>query len=85
MVATLEGAHDVKKLIGVFGSELFVRDKLVVSGPQVPHNFALEMKEFLSAINEKREPMVKHAEMLTQIAILDAAQKSAATHQPVSL
>lgn len=85
MVATLEGAHDVKKLIGVFGSELFVRDKLVVSSPQVPHNFALEMKEFLSAINEKREPMVKHAEMLTQIAILDAAQKSAATHQPVSL
>lgn len=85
MSVTMTGAHDVKKLIGVFSSELIVNGKVVVSGDQVPHNFSLEMKEFLEAITQKREPVIKHSELLTQIALLDAAQKSAATHKPVAL
>lgn len=85
ILVTLEGAHDVKKLIGVFASKLFVLDEHIPLGTQETHNFALEMKEFLSAIKEKREPLVKHSELLSQLAILDAAQKSAAIHQPVSL
>lgn len=72
-------------VLGVWSSELFINGKLAISGEQRPHNFALQMREFAEAILNKKEPMVKSYEILTQLAILDAARKSAETHQPVSL
>lgn len=77
------GGYD--KLIGVFSADLYLNGNLVRSAAPEFHQFAAQMKEFLEAISQKREPMITHAEMLTQLTILDAAQKSAATNQPVSI
>ncbi|MEE9399681.1 MAG: Gfo/Idh/MocA family oxidoreductase [Dehalococcoidales bacterium] len=73
------------KLIGVFSADLFLNGNLIRSDFPEFHQFAAQMREFLEAISQRREPLVKHADLLTQLAILDAAQKSAATHQPVLL
>lgn len=72
-------------LVGVFSCDLYINGSIVRSGDQEPHNLALQMREFSEAILQKREPMVKNSEILTQLAILDAAQKSAETHQPVPI
>ncbi len=81
----IAGGHDLKKLVGVFSTELYVSGKLISSGTQSPQNFAVAMKEFITAINEDRESSVKPSEILTLVSVLDAAQQSAATHQPVLL
>jgi predicted dehydrogenase len=72
-------------LVGVFGSDLYFNGELVRSDSPAFHQFAVQMKEFLDAISQKREPIVKYSSLLTQIAIIEAAQKSAAEHQPVIL
>jgi predicted dehydrogenase len=46
---------------------------------------AAQMQEFANAISEKREPIVKYSQMLTQLAIIDAARESATIHQPITL
>ncbi len=81
----IAGGHDLKQLVGVFSTELYFGDKLISSGTQSPHNFAVATREFVSAILEKRPSSVGHHDILNQMAILDAAQKSAQIHQPVLL
>ncbi|MFQ6121977.1 MAG: Gfo/Idh/MocA family protein [Dehalococcoidales bacterium] len=73
------------KLIGVFSADLFLNGNLVRSDFPTFHQFAVQMREFLEAISQPREPIVKYSEILTQLAILEATQKSAATHQTVLL
>lgn len=70
---------------GVFSCELSVNEKLIPTREPRTHNFALEMQEFSEAILQGREPMVKNDEILTQLAIIEAAKKSAATRQSVPL
>jgi predicted dehydrogenase len=70
---------------GVFSCELSINDKLIPTKEPRTHNFALEMQEFSEAIIQKREPLVKNEEILTQLAIIDAAKKSARTHKAVVL
>ncbi len=70
---------------GVFSCELSINDKLVPTKELRTHNFALEMQEFAEAVIQKREPLVKNDEILTQLAIIDAAKKSARTHEAVLL
>ena len=70
---------------GVFSCELSINDKLIPTKEPRTHNFALEMQEFSEAIIQKREPLVKNEEILTQLAIIDAAKKSARTHEAVFL
>lgn len=81
----IKGGYTPGKLQSVFSADLFFDGKLVRSDNPEFHQFAVQMREFLEAISQKREPIVKHSEILTQLAILEAAQKSAATHQPVFL
>jgi len=80
------GGHDPGALVGVFSGELLLNgEKVPIPQEQGFHQFAVQMREFLSAIREDREPIVKLSSMLTQIAIIDAAQKAAKSHQPVTL
>ena len=81
----IAGGHDLKQLVGVFSTELYLGDTLISSGTQDPHNFAVATREFVSAILEKRPSSVGHRDILNQMAILDAARKSAEIHQPVLL
>jgi predicted dehydrogenase len=79
------GGHTPGKLIGVFSGDLLLNGELVKSDNPAYHQFAAQMKEFLSAIKEKREPIVTYSQITAQLAIIDAAKKSAQTHQPVTL
>ena len=71
--------------MGVFTGDLLVNGTLVKSDVPRFHQFAVQMQEFVNAISEKREPIVKYSQMLTQLAIIDAAKESAAIHQPITL
>jgi len=79
------GGHIPGQLVGVFTGDLLVNGELVKSNAPRFHQFAAQMQEFLSAIAQKREPVVTYSQMLTQLAIIDAAKQSASTHQPVTL
>ncbi len=79
------GGHIQGQLVGVFTGDLLVNGELVRSDAPRFHQFAAQMQEFISAIAERREPLVTYSQMLTQLAIIDAAKQSAATHQPVTL
>ncbi len=80
-----KGGFTPGKLVAVFSGDLLVNGELVRSDSPKFHEFAAQMREFLEAISNKREPIVKHSEILMQMAIIEAAKKSAATHQPVLL
>ncbi|HEY82671.1 MAG TPA: Gfo/Idh/MocA family oxidoreductase [Dehalococcoidia bacterium] len=81
----LRGGHVPGQLVGVFSGDLLVNGELVESDSPRFHQFAAQMREFISAISERREPIVRYAEMLTQLSVIEAAKKSAAIHQPVVL
>ena len=79
------GGHVPGELVGVFSGDLLINGELVRNNSPKFHQFAAQMQEFLEAISQKREPIIKYSQMLTQLAIIDAAKRSAATHQPVLL
>ncbi|NVL91356.1 MAG: Gfo/Idh/MocA family oxidoreductase, partial [Desulfobacterales bacterium] len=79
------GGHVPGQLVGVFSGDLLLNGELVRSDAPKFHQFAAQMREFLEAISQKREPIVKYSQMLAQLAIIDAAKQSADAHQPVLL
>ena len=79
------GGHIPGQLVGVFTGDLLVNGKVVKSDAPSFHQFATQMREFIAAISERRQPVVTYSQMLTQMAIIDAAKQSAASHQPVTL
>ncbi len=79
------GGHIPGQMVGVFSGDLLVNGEVVKSDTPRFHQFAAQMQEFLSAIAQKREPIVTYFQILTQLAIIDAAKQSAATHQPITL
>lgn len=79
------GGHLPGQLVGVFTGDLLVNGELVKSDASSFHQFAAQMQEFINAISQRREPVVTYNQILTQLAIIDAAKKSAASHQPVTL
>ena len=80
-----QGGHIPGQLVGVFAGDLLLNGELVKSDTPKVHQFASQMREFLNAISQKREPMVTHSQLLDQLAIIEAAKQSAATHQSVTL
>lgn len=79
------GGHIPGQLVGVFTGDLLVNGGLIKSDAPSFHQFAAQMQEFLNAIFQRREPIVTYNQILTQLAIIDAAKQSAASHQPVTL
>jgi predicted dehydrogenase len=79
------GGHVPGQLVGIFEGDLLQNGELVKSDAPKFHQFAAQMREFLSAVREKREPVVTYTQIITQLAIIDAAKQSARTHQPVTL
>ncbi|HEY8529660.1 MAG TPA: Gfo/Idh/MocA family oxidoreductase [Paenibacillaceae bacterium] len=72
-------------LIGTADTDLYINGQLVMSGESKPHNFALQMKEFVDSIREKRQPSPSGREILLQLKIIEAAQRSAAEKRVVML
>lgn len=63
--------------IGTASTDLYVNGQLVMTGEPMPHNFAVQMKEFVTSILEDRTPMASGEEILLQLKIIEAAQRSA--------
>lgn len=72
-------------LVGIPDTDVYLNGRRVLAGPSEPHAFAVQMTEFLSAILEEREPESSGASILTQIRVLDAAQKSAREQKVIML
>ena len=65
-------------------TELKLNGSVVVEGPQVPSNFAVQIREFASAVRENREPLTSGRKVLDIIRLQEACLQSADTHQVVS-
>ena len=66
-------------------TELYMDGELIVSGPQQPSNFALQLREFASAIAEGREPLASGREVLKVQETVDAAFRAAREGRTVVL
>jgi len=77
--------NDHEGLIGVPTTDLFINGAKVREGNSAKHAFAVQMEEFASAILQGREPEASGREVLTQLRILRAAQRSAAEKRVVEL
>lgn len=79
-----EGDHS-GDLVGVATTDLEINGAPIESQQNGPHNFALQMKEFVDSIDEGREPIASGREILTQLRIIEAAKQSAAEDREISL
>jgi len=65
--------------------ELSLNGEKLVSGPQKPGNFHLQMKEFVTSIIEGREPLASGKEVKKVVEVMEASQISAKEHRVVCL
>lgn len=82
---SIEINHYRTDMLGIFSGTLLINGKSVPVDEQDSNNISRQMREFAESILQKRQPMVKNHEILMQLAIIDAAKKSAETLQPVAL
>ena len=61
-------------------TELSVNGEQVVSGPQEPSSFYLELREFVAAISEGREPLTSGRDNRKVIQVIEACRVAAAKH-----
>ena len=90
--AVLVGTRGVIRLIEYatgkpfgFGYHLELNGQRILSGDQVPSNYTLQLKEFVSALRERRAPIASGEEVLKTQILLDAARQSEKEKRPVSL
>lgn len=72
-------------LIGTASADLYINGKLVMSGDQEPHIFAVQMREFISSILEKRRPWIDINQVLTQMKVIECARKSVKLMKPIEI
>lgn len=72
-------------LVGTAATHLYLNDKEIMSGEDAIHNFALQMKEFVTSILEERSPSASGEEILTQLEIIELAQRSALERRSLKL
>jgi predicted dehydrogenase len=82
---SIEINHYRTDMLAIFSGTLLINGKSVAIDEQGSNNIARQMREFAESILQKRQPMVKNHEILMQLAIIDAAKKSAETLRPVAL
>ncbi|WP_338450093.1 Gfo/Idh/MocA family oxidoreductase [Niallia oryzisoli] len=72
-------------LIGTADTDLIVNGERIMTGESIPHNFAIQMKEFVDSIIEDREPLTSGEKIITQLRIIEAAQRSAVEKRVIML
>ncbi|WP_375088731.1 hypothetical protein ACDZ29_22405 [Peribacillus sp. RS7] len=70
---------------GKADTDLIVNEEKIMSGAPNPHNFAIQMKEFDDSIIEDGEPFTSGEKIITQLKIIEAAQKSAVEKRVIML
>lgn len=78
-----KGDHD--GLIGVAETDLYINGKLIMSGEQKPHNFVVQMDEFVNSILEDRTPVPSGEEILLRLKVIEASLISAKEKRVVYL
>lgn len=68
-----------------FGYYLYLNDREIFSGEQIPSNYTLQLKEFVGALREGRTPVASGEEVLNTMLVLDAARQSEREKRIVSL
>jgi len=66
-------------------TDLYLNGDLLVSGPQKPGNFTLQLREFTSAIAERRAPLASGREVLKVQETVEAAFRAAREGCTISL
>jgi len=66
-----------------FKNRLEINGKVLIEKEQIPTNYTLQLKEFISAIKEKRNPIASGREVRNVLKVMDAANKSINTGKPV--
>lgn len=72
-------------MIGTADTDVYVNGEKIISGTPEPHNFAIQMKEFVDSIIEDREPLTSGEKIITQLKIIEAAQRSSAEKRLILL
>lgn len=72
-------------LVGTAETDLYINGELIMSGEPLPHNFAVQMKEFVDSIRENREPVASGKEIMLQLKIIEAAMRSAEEKRVIML
>ncbi len=72
-------------LLGTAATALYINEKLEMDGDQDPHNFAVQMKEFIDSILEGRKPVPSGEDILPQLKIIEAVRQSAEEKKVISL
>ncbi|WP_435181370.1 Gfo/Idh/MocA family protein [Halorussus sp. AFM4] len=73
------------ELVGVASTEMSLNGNPVEVDDDLPHNFALQMREFVDSIRAGRNPNPSGEEILTQLSIIEAAKQSAEEDRLVGL
>jgi predicted dehydrogenase len=68
-----------------FGYHLDLNGKRIYSGDQIPSNYTLQLREFISALREKRVPIASGGEILNTMRVLDAVRVSEKEKRIVSV
>lgn len=79
-----QGDHS-GELVGVATTDLQINGKRVSPTKDGPHNFALQMKEFVNSIRERRQPRPSGREVIPQLRIIRAAKRAASENRVVEL
>ncbi|MCQ4334655.1 Gfo/Idh/MocA family oxidoreductase [Natronomonas sp. F2-12] len=72
-------------LVGVASTDLMINGEPLSLEGEKPHNFALQMREFVDSIKEGRKPEASGEEIITQLRIIDAARRSAGERRIMEL
>lgn len=68
-----------------FGNRLLLNAEVLMDGEQIPSNYTLQMKEFVTSIRDRRKPLASGEEVCPEIRVLEAINTSARTGSPVDL
>lgn len=72
-------------LVGVASTDLKINGETVSREDGKPHNFALQMREFVDSIRADREPEAPGHEIMTQLRIIRAAMRSATADRVIDV
>jgi predicted dehydrogenase len=72
-------------LVGVASTDLKINGEPLPEESGKPHNFALQMREFVDSIRDGRKPEAPGEEIMTQLRIIDAARRSAMEDRVIEL
>jgi predicted dehydrogenase len=68
-----------------FGYHLDLNGKRIYSGDQIPSNYTLQLREFISALREERAPIASGEEVVNTMRVLDAVRLSEREKRVVSI